>query len=341
MKASSIYTSRALAWIGLIFMLITAPHFFNSIYWTSLFILIGINIILTCSLRVIWLTGQISIGHAGFMLIGAYTSALLVMKGGVSFWLALPASGVASGVVAFALAYPYIRVRGIYFVILTVLTAESIRNLAFNWYSLTGGRTGLFGIPGPGSFSVPFLGNINFDMLASYYYIVLVVVSISLLLLYLIEKSRYGFTWRAIKETSDLAGTVGINVIWFNAINYVIACFFAGIAGSLFAHFQRTLSAWSTGSFGVTNCITLLVYMVVGGERRFIGPIVGVLSLTLISEFTRSFEAYQSMFWGGIGMIIVVAMPEGLVGLPNRIRKWKNRKKGAWVNGQKSISFAE
>ena len=314
-------------------MLIAAPHIFDSIYWTSLFILVGINILLTSSLRVIWLTGQISIGHAGFMLIGAYTSALLVMKAGVSFWVALPASGVAAGVVAFALAFPYLRVRGIYFVILTVLTAESIRNLAFNWYNLTGGRTGLFGIPGPGTFTVPFFGKIDFDVLASYYYIVFVVVAISLLILYLIEKSRYGFTWRAIKEAGDLAGTVGINVIWFNAINFVIACFFAGIAGSLFAHFQRTLSAWGTGSFGVSNCITLLVYMVVGGERRFVGPIIGVLSLTLISEFTRSFEAYQSMFWGGIGMIIVIAMPEGLVGLPDRIRRLKKQESRPEGNG--------
>lgn len=328
MKASSLNSARGWAWIVLVFVLITAPHIFNSIYWTSLFIIVGINILLTSSLRVIWLTGQISIGHAGFMLIGAYTSALLVMKAGVSFWLALPAGGVAAGVVAFALAFPYLRVRGIYFVILTVLTAESIRSLAFNWYNLTGGRTGLFGIPGPGAVAVPFLGKIDFDVLAAYYYIVLAVVAISLLILYLIEKSRFGFTWRAIKQASDLAGTVGINVIWFNAINFVIACFFAGIAGSLFAHFQRTLSAWSTGSFGVPNCITLLVYMVVGGERRFVGPIIGVLSLTLISEFTRSFEAYQSMFWGGIGMIIVIAMPEGLVGLPDRLRRWKNGRSG-------------
>ena len=78
MKASSLNSARGWAWIVLVFVLITAPHIFNSIYWTSLFIIVGINILLTSSLRVIWLTGQISIGHAGFMLIGAYTSALLV-----------------------------------------------------------------------------------------------------------------------------------------------------------------------------------------------------------------------------------------------------------------------
>jgi branched-chain amino acid transport system permease protein len=331
MKAEK-HTVKILAWICAVVILIAAPIVFDNIYWVSLFILIAIKILLTSSVRIIWLTGQISLGHAGFMLIGAYTSALLVMKASLSFWLALPIGGLTSALVALVLGFPFLRVRGIYFTILTVLTAESFRHLAYNWWTLTGGRTGLLKIPSPGMLAIPGLGKIDFTGLTEYYYLTLAVVSISLLILYLIEKSRYGFTWHAIRESSELAGTVGVNVINFNVLNFVISSFFAGIAGSLFAHFQHTLSADARSTFGVMTTIYLLVYMVVGGERRFAGAIIGVLTLTLIFEFARSLGEYQPMLIGGIAMLVVTLMPEGLVGLPHRIgtalQKTKSSKPG-------------
>ena len=326
MKAKK-YSVKFLTWITVAVLLITAPVIFDNIYWISLFILITINILLTSSIRIIWLTGQITIGHAGFMLIGAYTSALLVMKASLSFWLALPAGGFAAALSALLLGFPFLRVRGIYFTILTVVTAESFRHLAYNWWTLTGGRMGLLSIPSPGILSLPGIGQIDFSGFNEYYYLTLVVVSLSLMILYLLEQSRYGFTWQAIRQSSDLAGTVGINVLWFNVINFVTASFFAGIAGSLFAHFQHTLSADARSSFGVMTTIYLLVYMVVGGEGRFAGPIVGVLTLTLISEFARSLGEYQPMLIGSIAILVVTLMPEGLVGLPHRLNLWNGRAK--------------
>lgn len=304
---------------------LAAPLAMNNIYWISLFILMAINILLSCSIRLIWLTGQITLGHAGFMLIGAYASALLTMKGAVPFWLAMPAGGLLAGLVAFVLGFPFLRVRGIYFTILTVLTAESFRHLAYNWRAVTGGRTGLLKIPPPDSIRIPGLGAIDFSGSMEYYYLTLAVVLISLLILYLIEKSRFGFTWRAISEAKELAATVGVNVLWYNNINFTLAAFFAGIAGALFAHFQHTISADANSSFGVMTTIYLLVYMSVGGEKRFIGPIIGVLSLTLISELARSLEEYQPMLIGGLAILVVTLMPEGLVGLPGRIGRLINR----------------
>lgn len=310
-----------LAYAGTAFILISAPLYLDNIYWITLLILICINILLTSSIRVIWLTGELTLGHAGFMLIGAYTSALLMTEGGVPFWITLPLSGLAAGLVAFILGFPYRRIRGIYFTILTVLTAESFRNLAYNWRDVTGGRTGLLGIPSPGKLTIPGFMEIDFGNYIPYYYLTLGIVLISLLVLYLVENSRYGLSWRAIKEAGVLAETVGMNVLWYNVVNFAFASFFAGIAGALFAHFQRTLSADPRSSFGVMTCIYLVVYMVVGGEKKFTGAIIGVISLTLISEFARFLEEFQPILIGLIAIIVVIFIPEGFVAIPKRLKR--------------------
>ena len=313
---------QMLVWTGVAAFLIAAPTILSNVYWTSVLILIGINVLLTASLRTMGLIGHFSLGHVGFMLIGAYTSALLVMKAGIPFGIALVAAGFLSGTVALALGYPFLRVKGIYFAILTLLTAESFRLLAFNWRSLTMGHVGLMGIPAPGQISIPVLGQVRFDTANGHYYLTLVVVAISLLILYRLERSQLGTIWRAIREADKLAGSVGINVLWFKILNFGVGCFFAGIAGSLFAHFQRGLSADSSSTFGVLTSIYLLVYMVVGGQDRFAGPIVGVVVLSLISEFARPFQEYQPMIIGVIAILVVLLLPRGLATIPDQIKTW-------------------
>lgn len=118
-------------------------------YFVSVLILITINILMVSSLRMISLLREISLGHVGFSLLGAYGSALLVMKGGIPFWPALGMAGLLSAAIALILGYPFLRVKGIYFSILTLLTAETFRLVAFYWQSLTGGSLGLVGIPSP------------------------------------------------------------------------------------------------------------------------------------------------------------------------------------------------
>ena len=118
-----------------------------------------------------------------------------------------------------------------------------------------------------------------------------------------------------------LAGAVGINVIGYKMVNFVIAAFMAGISGALFASFQHNLSPDTTSRFAVTMSIYLLVYMVVGGKDYFIGPLVGTAVLTLLAEKTRSMQQYQPMLTGAIAIVVMLFMPAGLVGLPARIQK--------------------
>ena len=317
------YAFSIVSIVAFIALLLSGPVLLQSVYWVSVLIVVAINILLVASLRTISLIGHFSLGHVGFMLIGAYGSALLVMRAGLSFWTALIIAGLLSAAVALVLGYPFLRVRGIYFAILTLLTGETLRLTAWYWESVTGGPVGLLNIPSPSPIAIPGAGIITFESANSYYYLTLVIVALSLFLLYRLEHSQVGFKWRAIREADGLAQSVGINVIWLKILNFAIACFFAGIAGALYAHYQQGLSAHPTSRFGVLMSIYLLVYLVVGGGGRFAGPIVGAFVLTMASELARPLLEYRNMLIGAIAILIVLFMPEGLVDLPNRLQLWR------------------
>ncbi len=291
-------------------------------YLISVASLTVINILLVASLRNIFLTDQISLGQVGFSLIGSYGGALLVMKAGLNFWAALVISGLLAAAVALVLGYPFLKVKGIYFSILTLMTAEAFRLVAYYWRELTGGTLGLVNIPPASPMTLPFIGTIKFDTPVNYYYIVVIVVLICLFIMYLLERSHVNFRWRAIKDADELAMSVGINVIWYKMMNFAIASFFAGVSGVLFAFFQRNLSADFGSRFGVTMSIYLLVYMVVGGQKYFAGPIIGTLVLTIISELVRPLQNYKDMFIGLIAILVMIFMPYGLAGLPTQFRYW-------------------
>ena len=311
--------------IGAILLAITVPLLLSSTYWTSVFTSIAINSLMAVSLRTILTIGEFSLGHVGFMCLGAYTSALLTMKAALPFGVTLPVAGLLAGLVAFALGYPFMRVKGIYFAILTLVTSESIRLLAFNWRSLTGGVDGLIGFPGAGVLSIPGLGQLDFNRFTEYYYLTLAVICVSLFILYRLEKSKFGFTWLAIRDADKMAGAVGVNVLRYKVIAFSIASFFAGIGGGLFAHFERALGPHPTASFGVMTTIYLLIYLVVGGKAKFVGPILGAVVLSLVYEFARPVEEYQPMIIGVIAIVVVMIIPEGLIGIPKKMRRWRSK----------------
>lgn len=321
---------------ALIVLLFLTPVFLN-IYWISVLALALINILLAVSLRTIKLLDLISLGHVGFTLVGAYGSAILVMKGGIPFWAALIIAGFMSSLLAFVLGYPFLKVKGIYFAVLTLLTSETFRLIAYHWRKVTGGQIGLTRIPSPGQITIPGIGILRFDDITGYFYIIIVVVLISLLILYKIEHSHLNFKWRAIRDAEGLALSVGINSARYKVINFAIACFFAGIAGSLFAHYQHNLSADFTSRFGVWTSIYLLVYMVVGGVDKFAGPIVGTLVITLISELLRSIGEYQPMVIGIIAIAVMLFIPEGIIGLPYRFKSWFGKPMGQSNDKQNSV----
>ena len=308
--------------VALVAISISAPTFLDSVFWVSVLTIMWINILLAVSLRTIMKMGYISLGHVGFSLIGAYSSALFVMRLGIPFWIAIVLAGLVSAAVALVLGYPFLKVRGVYFILLTFLTAETFRLIAWYWWSLTGGPVGLVQIPSPNPITIPGIGVINFGTPNGYYYLTVVVVCLSVFLLYRLENSHLGFKWTAIQNAEGLASSIGINVTWYKILNFAIACFFAGISGSLFAHYQHSLSPDSAARFGEAMSIYILLYMAVGGPYKFAGPIIGTFVLTMIPELARPLKEFQPMLVGAIAIIVVLLVPKGLVDLPNQLKFW-------------------
>lgn len=313
---------KNLSYTLLIILIFVVPIFIKSEYYLHVLILCAINIVLASSLRAITTTGQISLGHAGFMSIGAYTSAILAMKLGISTYAALILGGVAAMVVAAIIAYPVTRVRTVYFAMLTLFLGEVIRLVMTEGRAITAGSSGLMNIPPLETISVLGLFSIDFTTRLPNYYFILVLMLIILLFLYSVDRSYIGQTFKAIAQDDYLAASTGINVARFKAVIFCIGCFFAGLAGSFYAHYMSVLTP---DSFGLFYSIYIIVYVVVGGPRRFAGAIVGALILTLIPELFRVLKEYQPFVFVAVLYLVVFLLPGGLVDLPNQIKMYIRR----------------
>lgn len=319
--------TRLLSYAVLIIFLFSIPLFIKNNYFLHILIIAGVNIMLASGLRAISTAGPPSLGHVGFMAVGAYVSALMVTKLGFSFWATLPLGGVAAMILALLVGYPFIRARGVFFVMLTLFLGEAIRLTISNWRTLTGGTTGIMGIPAPNPISIPGLFTISFDSKVQYYYLALVLVLITVLILYRIDRSRVGLTLRAIQQSDFVAESVGINVSSYKVFIFGVGCFFAGLAGSFYAHYLCVLVP---DTFNMMFSLYILVYVIVGGRGSLWGAIFGAIILTLIPEIFRMVKEYQPYFFVTALMLIIFLMPDGLAGLPSRIRSRirRSRKEG-------------
>ncbi len=301
--------------IVIVFMFFV-PAVIKGPYFTHVLILAVINIILASSLRLISLSGEMSLAHSGMMTIGAYTSTLLVIRLGFSSWAALPLAGVAAAVIACLVGFPFSRLKGIYFAMVTIFLSEMVSLTAEQWRGLTGGSSGLYNIPRPDPIIIPGILNITFSSKVSFYYLICIIMLISLLILFAIEHSRIGITLNGIRQADSLAESVGINCMGYKVLGFTIGCFFAGITGGFYAQYISTINPTT---FGFLFTIYVLIYMVVGGTRRFIGPIIGAFIFSLLPEVLRPLKEFQPYFFAGSLMLIIFFMPEGLVGLPKRL----------------------
>lgn len=299
---------KGLSYSLLVIFLFVVPMLIRSEYYLHVLILCAINIILASSLRAISTVGQVSLGHAGFMSIGAYTSGILVMKLGLLTYVAILLGGVAAMVLAAVIAYPVTRVRTIYFAMLTLFLGEVIRLVITEGRKITGGTSGLINIRPLETISILGL-HIDFTTRLPNYYFVLVFMLMSLLFLYLVDRSYIGMTFKAIAQDESLAASTGINVARFKAIIFCIGCCIAGLAGGFYAHYMGVLTP---DSFGLFTSIYILIYVVIGGARRFAGPIVGALILTLIPEVFRTLKEYQPFIFVAVLFLVVFLLPGGI-----------------------------
>jgi branched-chain amino acid transport system permease protein len=302
----------------LIVFLFFLPFFISGPYHIHILILTIMNIMLASSLRLINMSGQLSLAHGGMMTIGAYASTLLVMKLGLSSWVALPLAGFSAALIAYLVGFPFVRLKGIYFSIVTIFFGEMVVLTAQQWRSLTGGSTGIFNIPRPDPIIIPGILNLTFSSKVDFYYLALVLMLISLLIIYAVENSRTGLTLRGIQQADSLTESVGINTTGFKVLAFSIGSFFAGLTGGFYSHY---ILAIGPDSFGFLYTINILVYMTVGGDKRFVGPILGAFILTILPEVMRPLKAFMPFFYATVLMVVIFFIPEGMAGLPGRLKR--------------------
>jgi branched-chain amino acid transport system permease protein len=311
--------TRVLPLLLLVLGLVALPHLL-SFSQKEVAVFLVMNVLLVCSYRLLTLTGEWSLGHVVIMGAGGYTSAMVAKEFGVPVPLSMLLGASASAATAFVLSFPLFRLKGFYFLIGSFAAGEVLR---LSWKKFRypfGGPKGLKSIPG---FPDIHLGDITVAMWqpTNYYYLCLLVVGISLWVLYRLEKSRIGLTFHAIHWQDKLAESVGVNAWRYRTLAFVVASFFAGLAGTLLAHYLGTVNP---NLFNVEQMVFVLIWVIVGGTTTFYGPILGVVLLTVLNEIVLrqlGFDQLRPAIYGAILIFFILFLPKGLDSLLPKLRE--------------------
>ena len=260
--------------LALLVILFTAPLYCGN-YWLSVANLIGITIIAATGLNILTgYCGQLSIGHAGFIAVGAYTSAVLTNRLELPFLVGLICAGLTAGLIGMIFGIPSLRVKGFYLAISTIAAQFIIIWVISHWSSVTGGFTGI-SVP-PAS-----IGGITFITQASQFYLILVITVLVVFLAKNLARTRAGRAFVAIRDNDLAAEVMGINLFRYKLIAFFIGCFLAGIAGSLLAHWVGFMSV---EHFSITDSILYIGMIIIGGLGTTTGPIFGVIFIRLLQQ---------------------------------------------------------
>jgi len=302
--------------IGIFILLCLVPLVVRNEYYLHVFIAIFYNLIYATTYRFILRTGQFHFGAHGFIGIGAYASTLLMMKAGFPFWIAMPSAGVIGAFFAVLIGYPALRLKGIYFAIITWGFGDTLRFVYTRFHEPFGGALGIFSIPEPNPIHIPGLGSIDFSQKIHYYFLALILLMFTLYILHRMEKSRFGLIFGAIREGDQLARAVGINIMNYKVFAFAVCSGLAAMGGSFYAHYTNYISPLD---FNVLLTIYLAIYTVVGGQDRYAGTIVGTVVLMVAGEVFAGYAYYQLLMYSGFLMAVLLLLPGGLVSLPDII----------------------
>ena len=298
---------RRAAGILLALAALTLPLWIANAYFLHVVIMAGIFGVLASSLNLLLgYTGQLSLGHAAFFGIGAYASALLTLRWDWSFWLALPAAVLAAGIAGWAIGRLALKLRGAYFVLVTISFAGVIALICINWMDLTNGPLGLPGVPAPE------LGPWSLRTKSAYYYLVLAAVVLAYEVCRRLVDSRIGRAFVALRENEALAESVGVDGTRYLVLAAVVSAGLAGLAGSLYAHYTRFVSP---EVFLFTYTVTMVIMVVAGGKGTLAGPLVGAVLFTVLPEALRAATSWQwqMLAYGLILVVLVFFLPRGIV----------------------------
>ncbi|PTX55152.1 amino acid/amide ABC transporter membrane protein 2 (HAAT family) [Melghirimyces profundicolus] len=262
--------------------------------------------------------GSLSLAHVGFFAIGAYTLGLLTVKAGWNFWLAFMAALVLSAAIGFLVGLVSFRTKGHFFAIYTMCVGFIIYLIIDKWDSLTGGVRGLIGIPHPAP-----IGPLTFDTLTSQYYLVLFFLAVTILVAKRLLHSLLGRTFLAVNNSEELARAIGISTRKNQLLSFVISCFFAGLAGALYASFVRFIGP---DIASIVLGFEMLMYLIIGGIGTLAGPLVGTLLMVWLTQSLQFLQDSRMVLFGPVLVLLVIFYPQGIVGgITNHWRKRRKR----------------
>jgi branched-chain amino acid transport system permease protein len=281
-------------------------------HYLDVMIFVGIFSLITMGLSLLMgYAGQVSLGHAAFFGLGAYTSGILCVKLAVSPWLAMMGGALFTGAVAYAVGVPSLKLKGHYLAMAT-LGFGVIVTIVFNEeVELTGGPSGLSNIPGLKFFGLPIRGELLF------YILVWSMVLLVLIFCLNVIHSRVGRALRSLHDSEVAADAMGVETARYKVMIFVLSAVLASLAGSLYGHYVGFLSP---GAFDLLLSIKLVMMVVVGGMHSLWGALLGTWLLTFLgNEWLHVFKDFDILVYGAILLFVVMALPEGLVSVVPRV----------------------
>jgi branched-chain amino acid transport system permease protein len=317
--------------VGFLIMVALIP-LFATYYWLTLINFLLIFIVNTLGMNILLgYAGQVNLGHAAFMGMGAYTSAILTGEAGLPFLVSLPLAGLVSGGFGVVFGFPSLRVKGFYLALVT-LGAQFILVYIFEHLKITGGTDGM---------KCPFasIGPLVFDTAAKICWLVMAVTAIMIFAAYNIPRSRLGRALIGIRDNEVAAEVLGINVLHYKLVAFFLGCFYAGIAGSLWSHF---LTSVHPDQFPFFDSILYIGSIIVGGIGSLGGAISGAIVIRGLDEVTRIglvpmivdwfpglgpnvIQSFAPMVYGIVIIVFLVLQPKGLLDLWERVRNFMER----------------
>lgn len=299
MRLSNFWTLTVLSLLFYIVTQILSSLGIINPFYTNILHVLGINIILAVSLHlVIGITGQFSIGHAGFVSIGAYVSAIITVKMGLPFIVALVLAGIAAALAGILIGIPSLRLKGDYLAIATLGFGEIVRIIWLNT-PYVGGASGI---------RVKHLNDIS--ILPAWTWIFFGVL-ITIIVIQNFTNSTHGRACLAIRENEIAADAMGINTTLYKVLAFTIAAFFAGIAGAFHAHNYYVIQP---SNFGFLKSFDILIFVVLGGLGSLTGSIISAILLTIVGFWLQSFPELRMVLYSLVLIIVMIYRPTGLMG---------------------------
>jgi branched-chain amino acid transport system permease protein len=272
------------------------PYFLNVLTNASALAFISLGVWVTFSI------GRINIAQGAFAMVGGYTTAILSTRYGLSFWLCLPISAVIAAGIGALIGWPILRLKGVYFAMITLSLTEAVRLAFLNGGDFTQGASGIVNIPRPAGVDSP----------VAFYLLAVGLLLLGLLAVWRLSTSRIGWVFRSLRLNEELASSIGIDIARYRVLAFAFSCALGGLGGAFFAAFLQNIYP---ASYSVIDSVNFMLYCFLGGLDYVLGPVAGAFVLVIGFEILHDMQQYQSLMYGVLMIGIILWLPNGILSL--------------------------